>query len=91
MEYNLLYKKNLSFAAAPLQKNSKLYGNRLVKTLTQTILYLETHDYQINFVNIDSCHHYGIFGAIVQMSFLSKGPLVARNEERWLVYLQASL
>ena len=62
-----------------------------LKTLTQTILYLETHDYQINFVNIDSCHHYGIFGAIVQMSFLSKGPLVTRNEERWLVYLQASL
>ena len=46
MEYNL-YKKNLSFAAAPLQKNSNLYGNRLAETLTQTILYLETHDYQI--------------------------------------------
>ena len=73
MEYNLLYKKNLSFAAAPSQKNSKLYGNRLGEALTQTILYLETHDYQINFVNIDSCHHYGIFGAIVQISFLSKG------------------
>ena len=65
MEYNLLYKKNLSFAAAPSEENSKLYGNRLGETLTQTILYLETHDYQINFVNIDSCHHYGIFGADV--------------------------
>ena len=32
MEYNLLYKKNLSFAAAPLQKNSKLYSNRLGET-----------------------------------------------------------
>ena len=28
MEYNLLYKKNLSFAAADLQKNTKLFDNR---------------------------------------------------------------
>ena len=28
MEYTLLYKKNLSFAAAGLQKNSKLFNNR---------------------------------------------------------------
>ena len=56
MEYNLLYKKNLSFAAAGLQKNSKLFNNRPGETLTQTILYLEPHDYQINFINIDSCH-----------------------------------
>ena len=28
MEYNLLYKTNLSFAAAGLQKNSKLFNNR---------------------------------------------------------------
>ena len=27
---------------------------------------------QINFVNIDSCHQYGILGAILQMSFLWK-------------------
>ena len=53
MEYNLLYKKNLSFAAAGLQKNSKLFINGPGETLTQTILYLEPHDYQINFVNID--------------------------------------
>ena len=53
MEYNLLYKKNLSFAAAGLQKNSKLFINRPGETSTQTILYLEPHDYQINFVNID--------------------------------------
>ena len=56
MEYNLLYKKKLSFAAAGLQKNSKLFNNRPGETLTQTILYLEPHDYQINFINIDSCH-----------------------------------
>ena len=55
MEYNLLYKTNLSFAAAGLQKDSKLFNNRPGETLTQTILYLEPHDYQINFVNIDSC------------------------------------
>ena len=53
MEYNLLYKKNLSFAAAGLQKNSKLFINRPGETSTRTILYLEPHDYQINFVNID--------------------------------------
>ena len=52
MEYNLLYKKNLSFAAAGLQKNSKLFNNRPGETLPQTILYLEPRDYQINFVNI---------------------------------------
>ena len=52
MEYNLLYKKNLSFAAAGLQKNSKLFNNRSGGTLTQTILHLEPHDYQINFVKI---------------------------------------
>ena len=52
MEYNLHYKKNLSFVAAGLQKNSKLFNNRPGDTLTQTIIYLEPHDYQINFVNI---------------------------------------
>ena len=52
MEYNLLYKKNLSFAAAGLQKNSKFFNNRPGETLTQTFLYLEPHDYQINFVNL---------------------------------------
>ena len=41
MEYNLLCKKNLSFAAAGLQKNSKLFNNRPGETLTQTVLYLE--------------------------------------------------
>ena len=60
MEYNLLYVKNLSFAA----------GKRPGGTLTQTILHLEPNDYQINFVNIDSCHQYGIWGAILQESFL---------------------
>ena len=60
MEYNLLGKKNLSFAAA----------NRPGETLTQTILCLEPNDYKINFVNIDSCHQYGILLAILQMSFL---------------------
>ena len=64
MEYNLLYKKNLSFAAAGLQKNSKLFNNRPGENLTQTILYLEPHDYQINFTNIDSCHQCGILGTI---------------------------
>ena len=53
-EYNLLYKRNLSFAAA----------NRPGETLSQP------YDYQINFVNIDSCHQYGILGAILQMPFL---------------------
>ena len=70
MEYNLLYKKNLSFAATCSQKNAQRFDNRPGETLSQTILYLETHDYQINFVNIDSCHQYGIFGAILQTSFL---------------------
>ena len=70
MKYNHLYKKNLSFAAACSQKNAKRFDNRPGETLSQTILYLETHDYQINFVNIDSCHQYGIFWAILQTSFL---------------------
>ena len=56
MEYNLLYKMNLSFTAAGLQKNSKLFNNRPGETLTETVLYLESYDYQINFVNIYSCH-----------------------------------
>ena len=34
---------------------------------------------QINFVNIDSCHQYGILGAILQMSFLWK----AFSGEEW--------
>ena len=70
MEYNLLYKKNLSFAAAGLQKNSKLHNNKPGGTLTQKILYLEPHDYQIKYVKIDSCHQCGILEAILQMSFL---------------------
>ena len=70
MEYNLLYKMNLSFTAAGLQKNSKLFNNRPGETLTETVLYLESHDYQINYVNIDSCHQCGILEAILQMSFL---------------------
>ena len=70
MEYNLLYKENLSFAAAGLQENSKLLNNKPGETLTQKILYLEPHDYQINYVNIDSCHQCGILEAILQMSFL---------------------
>ena len=72
MEYNLLYKKNLSFAAAGLQKNSKLFNDRPGETLTETVLYLEPYDYQINFVNIDSCHECGILGAILEISFLYK-------------------
>ena len=52
MVYNLLYKKNLSFAAPGLQKNSKFFNNRPGENLTQTFLYLEPHDYQINFVNL---------------------------------------
>ena len=60
MEYNLLYVKKLGFAAA----------NRPGETLTQPILYLEPNDYKYDFVNIDSCHQYGVLGAILQMSFL---------------------
>ena len=37
MVYNLLYKKNLSSAAAGLQKNSKFFNNRPGETLTQTL------------------------------------------------------
>ena len=55
MEYNLLYVKNLSFAAA----------NRPGETSSQTILYLEPNDYKINFVKADSCHQYEILGAIL--------------------------
>ena len=69
MEYNLLYVKNLSFAA----------GKRPGGTLTQTILYLEPNDYQINFVNIDSCHQYGIWGAHFAGVFPVNWSLVARN------------
>ena len=38
MEYNLLYKKNLSFAAACSQKNAQRFDNRPGETLSQTIL-----------------------------------------------------
>lgn len=38
MDYNLFYKKNLSFAAASSQKNTKVYDNKPRETLTQIIL-----------------------------------------------------
>ena len=38
MEYNLLYKTNLSFAAAGLQKNSKLLNNKPGGTLTTRLI-----------------------------------------------------
>ena len=80
MEYNLLYKKNLSFAAAGLQKNSKLFNNRPGETLTQTVLYLEPYsDYQINFVNIDSCHECGILGQPFWRYLSCIRSLVVRN------------
>ena len=37
MEYNLLYKMNLSFTAAGLQKNSKLFNNRPGETLRAAV------------------------------------------------------
>ena len=46
---SLFSKKHLSFAAAHLQKKSKLY--------------MEPHDYEIDYVNIDLCHRYGSFRA----------------------------
>ena len=49
MEYNLLYKKNLSFAAAPSQKNSKLYDNQRVKKVVSDSLGLV--DFAIGLVN----------------------------------------
>ena len=55
---------------------------------TQTILYLEPHDYQVNFVNIDfNMEFLGLFHICLSCE---RSP-VARIEERWLVYLQASL
>ena len=49
MEYNLLYKKNLSFAAAPSQKNSKLYNNQHANKVVSDSLGLV--DFAIGLVN----------------------------------------
>ena len=49
MEYNLLYKKNLSFAAAPSQKNAKLYDNQCAKKVVSDSLGLV--DFAIGLVN----------------------------------------
>ena len=46
------------------RRNQNLNDNTLGETYTQTILYLGPHHYQIDFVNIDLRHEYGIFGAI---------------------------
>ena len=40
----------------------------------QTNLHLETHEYQIYYVNIDSCHQYGISVAEAQTFLLAKHP-----------------
>ena len=61
---SLFSKKHLSFAAAHLEKKSKLYINTLQQeTKSQPVLHLEPHDYEIDYVNIDLCHRYGSFGA----------------------------
>ena len=49
MEYNLLYKKNLSFPVAPSQKNSKLYDNQRAKKVVSDSLRLV--DFAIGLVN----------------------------------------
>ena len=71
MEYNVLYMKNLSFAAA----------NRPRETL-----YLEPNDYQL-LIHVINMEFWGPFFRCLSC----KRSLVARNEERWLVYLQACL
>ena len=64
VEYSLLQKKHLSFAGARGQINTTLYQNRPEDTQNQTNLYLELHDYQIYYVNID-------LRLVISMEFLS--------------------
>ena len=40
-----MYKKHLSFAAIPWQKNSKVYNNTPKERETQTTLHLDPSDY----------------------------------------------
>ena len=40
-----------------------LFLTVVIGTKSQPILHLETHDYEIDYVNIDLCHQYGRFRA----------------------------
>ena len=74
VEYSLLQKRHLSFAGARGQINTTLYQNRPEDTQNQTNLYLELHDYQIYYVNIDLRHQYGISVAESQTFLRARRP-----------------
>ena len=54
--------------------DTTLYQNRPEDTKNWTNLYLEPHDYQIYYVNIDLRHQYGISVAELQTFLRAKRP-----------------
>ena len=56
LNFILVYKKHLSFAGALSQRTQNL---TIIKS-NKFNLHLETDDYQINYVNINLGHQYGI-------------------------------
>ena len=64
----------MNFTGACRQKNTIIYQNQPEDTKNWTNLYLELHDYQIYYVNIDLCHQYGISVAQSRMFLCVKRP-----------------
>ena len=69
--------------------DTTIYQNRPEDTKNWTNLYLEPHDYQIYYVNIDLRHQYGISVAESQTFLWGKRPLAATSEEKRM-FSQAS-
>ena len=80
VEYSLLQKKHLSFTGVCWQMDTTLYQNRPEDTKNWTNLYLEPHDHQISYVNIDLRHQYGISAAESQRLILCAK--AAKSEEK---------
>ena len=76
----------MSFAGAPSQMNTTPYQNDQEKDRNEQNLHLKPHDHQINFVNIDLHHQYGISVAESQTFLLKKHPQVARSEEKQMFF-----
>ena len=62
--------------------NTTLHQNRPEDTQNWTNLYLEPHEYQIYYVNIDLHHQYGISVTQSQTFLLAKRSPAVKSEEK---------
>lgn len=85
----LLYKK-LWVLLLPLGRRTQSFTIIHQEKQTRLSLYLEPHDYQINDVNIDSHHQYGIFGGWITKYLSHERSIAARRKERLQQLLQAN-